>query len=943
MLRKRCRRGRVKRKMVSGPERERPISEEEEIKSLADVVRVAFKKLIEKIKELVNKKKLSEEEKKLLDECQKEREARKKEFFRANEGARKKRDKVRNKARNVLDKALGELQGTSADKWDDKFKEVEKELRSQGGEARKIGEEEEAKISDPKFQGVVEEELEGIIGKREREKQKLLKARKGEEVGVSRETEIGDIESKGETEKAMLQKLLNRANNLQREIAEGKGDSQTIAELSHINSMMPRGSDYKLSSRELEKLKKGGKERDEVFMKLLKAFGLDPGRHFRETDLTSQSRWVDFMVELFEIDPLALEAYTALFGFEETLHNLELYLGGQADITRIKEIVSGIKSGDLDVAVRQKGAVVAFRTYEQAYARLALIDEKFTPAKLTRDPDTGKIWIDEWVQEKVRETLTNYLMKTRALGTWEEAEQVYKEEFLPYEATFLRTGHKILTFTLRAHEIQAQLPASRDTDLIGAPQSEDLSRVLDPLQLPLRYWGTQCGAMGILGVGEDLGTKLHSFYSGEYIKFKNPEEWKRAMESLGEKKMLEFNLFNIGGILSVSLWRSTEALKNVIPKELARFLGIETEQKVLRSKWGGNKEEFEAKEEAFRHGLIRNPLGVFLSAAEKDQDEVLKLCGVDLTEKKDFYESVYDDMAQALQRLVYRQTEGLKGLLYEYDDKGNVRGVKKLSDEAIQDFLEKEGNRGLNFDFVDVEQRKKLEGFVGAIQRYFDQEENLRRLAEKKQPFSIGTEDAPLEIFRFTDCGDPALQRRFRDLSDAANATHAFWTYIGGLGPILQKDEEIIKGLKEIHSPLLSYGGSDVADKKILQLVDSTLELIEEDGWQKFWWWPISELRDKWGLTSKAEKLFGQYALSYNKEEMRLLVEKMIGAHLFAGMEAKEVRKVIFDKHKLWRRHIWGQKAWRYGPGVLVGLAASAILIIIQQFKKDVEEVVKEA
>ena len=83
--------------------------------------------------------------------------------------------------------------------------------------------------------------------------------------------------------------------------------------------------------------------------------------------------------------------------------------------------------------------------------------------------------------------------------------------------------------------------------------------------------------------------------------------------------------------------------------------------------------------------------------------------------------------------------------------------------------------------------------------------------------------------------------------------------------------------------------------------------------------------------------------MSLDKEEMRLLVETLIGAGLLSAKTAKEARDILHGRFKLKRINILGEKSWKYGPAALSGLALTGALIVLRQIFKDTEENVKEA
>ena len=129
----------------------------------------------------------------------------------------------------------------------------------------------------------------------------------------------------------------------------------------------------------------------------------------------------------------------------------------------------------------------------------------------------------------------------------------------------------------------------------------------------------------------------------------------------------------------------------------------------------------------------------------------------------------------------------------------------------------------------------------------------------------------------------------------------------------------------------------------MMMLSSRILDLVKEDVWQKLLPWPASQVRDEWWLSSRAEKMFGQYHMSLNKVEMRRLVEQMIGSGMFGLEYAKDVRKHFYRRYRLGIGWQYLEKAWRYGPAVAVGLAAAVIMVIAKKLKEDIEEVAKEA
>ncbi|HUW21526.1 MAG TPA: hypothetical protein VMW41_02540, partial [Candidatus Bathyarchaeia archaeon] len=75
----------------------------------------------------------------------------------------------------------------------------------------------------------------------------------------------------------------------------------------------------------------------------------------------------------------------------------------------------------------------------------------------------------------------------------------------------------------------------------------------------------------------------------------------------------------------------------------------------------------------------------------------------------------------------------------------------------------------------------------------------------------------------------------------------------------------------------------------------------------------------------------------------RLFLEKIIGAGVFTKEKVKELRKKFYKKHGLRAIDIWKGRIYEYSLMIPVGLLASAIIILVKQFKEDIEETTKES
>lgn len=920
-------------------EQERPPSPEdqEEIHTLVDIIKASFKKLLQKIRELGGKKKregrLENEEFQLLVALQKEKADRSKEFFRQREDLSQKRTAMS----QAMEEAISAVEKADAADREAKLRQAEAKIREKKQESRGICSEEEAKITDPRFQGVVEDAFGETIGKKERDLLRKEQARPEAEA-----EDFPDGIDTGEAERAKNKILRDvtskRAAELEKRFLENPQDSQAISDLTKLKSYLRElggggTSPYELTPQELYLIKTKGKlGADKVFEDILNRFGLDPGRHFREADLTAQSRWISFMLVLKDNPDLLLQ-YTLRFGFQEQAHNLDIFLRGHSPPAKLPELLANFESRMLDVTLRQEGVAAAFRAYEQAFHRLMLIEGKIEPSLVGLDPDQEKTWIYEWVKGQVHNTMESYC---------KEHHLPYDESFEAAENSIIRTGWKVFVFTLRGDEIQATSTAPR----LGpeAPWHEDLWRRLDPLAMPLKYWvDRKPGAReffnsnAIFNEGQGAKTTaMHFLFSNEKKlrdRFKTVGEYAAAVEELEEKGGPQMNFFEIGGILSVSDWRSTVAMKD-IPEEWHQFMGIEMDRKLLQHQY---KDVWQAKEEALQNALIRNPMVLFRLAGEADQNAILQACGVnpeDPEAKKMFLGKVYDTYAQGLQSLVYDQEKEMQRIL-------KLEGEEK--EIAIKAFTAVQVNRGVENCLIGGE-AGVTKDFIEQIRGVFKPgSPEFERLVKKDYPFSMGTEDTPMALMRFLETGDVGLQRRFRDVGAAAQATEAFWAMVSNLPNILQKDDKMIEALQQLRMAFDSYGPGHDMEGIMLTMASRILDLTASDDIQHWLPWPFSTLRDKYGLTSKAEKLFGQYHMSMGNDEQRLLVEKMIAGGLFEGMDPRKVRKILYKEHSLRRIDIWWDNFLEYWMAVPVGLTAAAVIALWEGTKKDLEEMAKES
>lgn len=954
--------------MVAEQERRPSSEDQEEIQTIADVIKVPFKKLLQKIKELIEKRnregRLKTEEFQLLNVLQKEKSDRGKEFFRNREDLSQKIREIS----QALDQAIEAVGQASGADRDVKLRQAEAAIRDKKRESRGLYAAEEAKITDPRFQGVVEEAFESAIGSKER----LLKRKQsGKENATTIEdllTEPGTEEEEQARNELQRQVAKDRVEELEKRFLKDPKDSQVISDLvklrGYLRDLGGGGvSPYELTPQEITNIRTRGKEgADEVFESILDRFGLDPGRHFREADLTAQSRWISFMLEL-KGKPDLLQQYTLRFGFQEQAHNLDIFLRGHTHPTKLPELLTNFESRMLDVTLRQPGVAAAFRAYEQAFDRLQLIEGKIKPSLVGLDPDTEKTWIYGWVREQVENSLRAYC-QTQGMS--------YEKTFQDKEDLIIRTGWKVFVFTLRGDEIQASTPAPRSGP--DAPWHEDLWRRLDPFAMPMKYWFGRkpstrefFNSNDIFNEGQGATTTaLHFLFSNEQKKrdkFKTVGEYLEAVEKLQEEGGPQMNFFEIGGILSVSDWRAAMAMGH-IPEEWHQFMGIEMDRKLLAHKykemytkplkvkgklegrdlkeWQAKKTEAEvkalwqAKEEALQNARMRNPMALFRLADEADRNAVLKDCGIDPNDKE-MLGRVYDAYAQGLQRLVYSQEQTMQRLLKDYQE-ADEAGKRAIAANFVA------SQKGIGVEkFLTGAYADKAKEMIDSIRGVFQPgSEELERLVKKEYPFSMGTEDAPMALMRFLETGDVGLQRRFRDVGAAAQATETLWAIVKDLPKILQKDDKIIESLQELRTAFDSYGPGHDMDGIMLTMASRILDLTAEDNIQHWLPWPFSTLRDKYGLTSKAEELFGQYHMSMGGDEQRLLVEKMIAGGLFEGLDPREVRKILFKEHKLRRVDIWWDRILEYWCAVPVGLAAAAAIALWEGTKKDLEEMAKE-
>jgi hypothetical protein len=940
---------------------------EEKKTSLIELAKLPFKELVKKLEEFIRKKKtegLSREEEQLAKKHRKEIDSRIDNFLQNTVFGQEVKAKKQDIDRNLVDK-LGQLEHASPKDYKEKKEEFQlayQEVLQQAQEhlMQYSGDSEAQDMAEYVYRSSLKQanqkfaEIEGAV-----QTVNQQQGQEREEVPPSMQPTVDKINE--------LNEMMNSEDPQKRALAQ--------QELANLRSQMMRSGlqpryGYGLSEAQIYAVKTDAVEREKIFEDILARFGLDEDRQFREGDMQAQSQWIDFMLALREKED-TLKTFTLRFGFEEKIHNLNAFLSGYSHISKIPEVMSQFSSPMMDVAIRTKGAVAAFRAYEQAFERMAMIDGYLDQTKFfdPDKPEEEKMWLENWVKKQVRETLIDNFEKEE--GSRKAAELRYQQEIEPYEKSVFRTGKKIFIASLRGDEIQASLPDVRKfPTLVGAPWHEDLYRRLDPLSMAFRYWDKKPGVMEFLedDKKEQL-SKLYFFYTGRIKKdFQTFGDWQKAMEEIQKKGEFQTNIFDIGGVLSASDWRAEQSITHV-PVELTRFMGLEIAKKKLTydkkfEKKGYKNVAVAAKRNSLVYGLLRNPLGVFRLASEQDQDAILRACGAKLPDPKDkgykaarkaFLEDVYDDLAQAVQRLVYNQQEEIKKLIYPKETVDERRA-------EINAFVQREKTKGLNFDFVkDPVQKQKLEKMVSTIQAHFGYKElegyldndghigkgkrgneAFERLVVKKADFSLGTEDAMMELFRFSDLGELALQRRFRDLGAAARAAEGLWKLMDNIGPLLQKPEKIVEALQEITNAVADYHGGQTYEYT-LTIADRVLDMAGEDRGQKLLPWPACQLRDKWGLTSKAEKYFGQTTMSLDKEEMKLLIEDMIGADVFKGLDTKKAREYFYDKYHLHLRHFLLERTWRYGPAVIIGTLIAGVMIAVKQLEQEIEEVAKES
>lgn len=735
-------------------EQERQPADQEKGGGKFNPLKAALEFLLRKIKELSEKRKLSFPQKKELKDLEKELEKRKKEYRLTNHG--RETYKLKNAFEDYLDKAIKGLQTASDKDYSLKKTELDQIIKQVSQQSQEHYGKRPTNL-DERLAGLDRLELDEILAKAKNKRDEEV-VKRGEKPRVQKEGAIDD--------------RMKEARDLEERV--NRGEQISMEEWEKLKEAY-RGYGY--SNDLLKVIARDPEIREREFEVLLRRFGMDSERQFRETDLESQAKWVGFMLALSD-NPDQLQSYTLRFNFEEHVHNLNLFLGGHIHVDKVPDVMGQFKSRMLDVATRQPGVGMAFRAYEQGVDKIIFEKGFLDPNMIGYDVDLQKHWLDNWVKKRVENSLKNYCFQNG---------MDYEKEFAPKLLTFIRTGKKVFTFTLRADEIQASLGSPRkfledEEELTGSPYHEDLWRRLDPLSLLYKYWEGKKGPEAMLNLkeGEKLLSRFYYFYTGNIKENFNKEDWAKAMKEIEASGAFQLNVFNIGGILSKSHWRAANASKH-IPQSLARFLGIEMEYK-------REGHDFSAKEKALRHGRKRNPLRLFKmlyddtkgSMVEKrqEQDFILNQAGIS---RQEFNDWGYDLMSEVQQNLVYETQEGLKKLIFEKDEKGQTTKVKKLSDNdsEVKKFLVDHSDDGLDFSFIeDKARRAKLENFYKVVQSYFsdekDEKGNFQKLVKKEFPFSMGTDDVPLEVFRFSVLGDMALQRRFRDLGAAARATEAF-------------------------------------------------------------------------------------------------------------------------------------------------------------------------
>lgn len=703
------------------------------------------------------------------------------------------------------------------------------------------------------------------------------------------------------------------------------------AEAEHIKRSRQSPEIY-FTQRELDAILDNEDRREEVFNSIFKRADVNPTQEFNnvfsafydQPVYTAFIDWLQANGKYPEANKFQLERQ-----MRESAHNANYVVLQNIGSEQFVGFAQGLRNEHVDYAFRLKGVTQAMHAFEQAFLKVREENGGFIPPEdVMDDPKTGK-------RGKVETLARGYLIREIRQGLLEEKDSEGKviggifhdvddNDWRVNRAIAISRGMGLLTGRIIEIAASSIIPeGNKYISLYAQKIIADLA--------PFRH------LVGKFNIARDKNkiftlllnrNKLKPWQYKELKEMTDDELMLQVANGLGEadkkgndRLLAQLNPFGVGGVFSVSTWRTatddieagtTGSMKlkgeenrigtGVIIEANRRDLSPKKTPKERKKARENIEAQLNVIEETQPLKLFFNMRGGIDKGGNSVglQGQVLRELGYEID--KDGFEAYIKAQAggdkEKEKKLMSEERGKIKYYpqLQEYIDELIVLQEKYLVDvkrfrdaRARGEEVKEEDNpelKGLDFTSITdsdmtqgevEEKRNRVRRLASKIKDKFNhgrdsegrtfREGFIEDLAEKpwRIPFNFGTEDVPYDEYEFTKLGSNAIARRWGDFGNENKAVAATLELMNNMHAY-KTPEQVAEALHKIYSPIDQYDPG-VAAEITSRLAEGVAKFYSKDYISRlpFGMGTILGLR---GKNSFAEAAWGRGATSWDENEV---------------------------------------------------------------------------
>lgn len=643
---------------------------------------------------------------------------------------------------------------------------------------------------------------------------------------------------------------------------------------------------------------------------------------------------------------------------------------------KLQDNMSGFTTDLREALFNIEGASTAARLWETGFEKL-LMHYDYVPYELVAYKD-GRSVLADWVKERFKKHLEG---ERQRLGL--DKEKFWKRwpDWKINRAISVGKGNGLVT--LRLVEITAKGKLPLEGQGMYSPWAEDYVRAANPTyHLYSKFWqGYPAQAMlqyfWLTGEKPPKGLSTQQYLDLIKEKAGRAKELKKG----GKRLIDKINFLGAGGPWTRSSWRGILA-GGLIPGKTAeklQHLGTNLALILLKERLGEDrKAEWENE--------VRN---VWTKALKRDALQIIRETEIfdeplkQLLEEimgKDYDKTYFEQIAEfspdeRMKHLVLldflRRTEPnwktkwkeefvytpktkrwkRMPLLKKKDEfLDEIEDQYLLAREAMVSEIERTG-KDVEFDTGQLSDEVKA--YLRSIEKITklkfgprDKDTILESLVEKTLtkeekgggfPLGLGNSDIAWKLLGFSEEGQQALHRRYRDFGDAATAVNMIIPMLWKFGEYQKNPLKFVEDAKTLYVQITGYD-PNIASEVCENLLEGFLRVSDGDLGIKYLPFPLDRLYDMFVRSSYAEQVLGEGAQSFTAIDKRNLIKHFRELGMLAtadDMGGHDKERELFRRLGATRWHTFKEFLFRYGP--------FGIGFIFWQIWKEYEEKVEQS